>query len=186
MIWAWSQGRGGEQRRWLALLLFRDGLEPPPWETTLKQLPPAFAQPPRRALIFLQRANVAAGLHPSPPPPPPGSSPPHAGKDSTRSSSVEGQEFAPLMCNKKGNSPTFDKKSHEQEPQARHPPPWPPRRIRQRVRFFFGRVLLPMCKGAPGCCKAAFWCRMSLASPLRSPAEQATPAPAHSPWCNSA
>lgn len=175
MIWAWSQGRGGEQRRWLALLLFRDGLEPPPQETTLKQLPPAFARPPRRALIFLKRANVAAQGPPLPTP------------AKTAHAFLQGQEFAPLMCNKKGNSPKFNKKSHEQEPQARHPPPWPPRRIRQRVcGFFFGRVLLPMCKGAPGCCKAVFWCRMSLASPLRSPAEQATPATAHSPRCNSA
>lgn len=156
----------------------------------LKQIAPAFARPPRLAssqhhpaLIFLQRANVAAWSHPSSPLQ--GSSPPDAGKDSTRISSVEGQEFAPLMCNKKGNSPTFNKKSHEQEPQARHPPPWPLRRIRQ-VCGLLGRVLLPMCKGAPGCCKAAFWCRMSLASPLRSPAEQATPATAHSQWCNSA
>lgn len=163
MIWAWSQGRGGKQRRWLTLLLFRDGLEPPPQETMLKQLPPAFAQPPRcassqhrRALIFLQRANVAARSHPSPPPPPPGSSPPHAGKDSTRSSSGEGQEFAPLMCNKKGNSPTFDKKSHEQEPQARHPPPWPPRRIRQRVRFFSGGFCSPCAKELPAAAKLLF------------------------------
>lgn len=76
------------------------------------------------ALAFSWTANVGAWLHPSSPTP--GPPVPIPSTENTHRSSREAQDFAPLMCNKKGNPPELDKKPHKQEPQTWHPPPWLP------------------------------------------------------------
>lgn len=88
---------------------------------------------------------------------PPGSSPPHAGAENARLSSREAQDFAPLMCNYKKKATLPHSTGNPTGRSPRLGTLLPGCLLPSgSVCGLLGKVFLPTCTGATGCCRVAF------------------------------